>query len=291
LGASDNGRGSLGCFQANPDNSVIAQKFTSKERDAETGLDYFEARYYSGAQGRFTSPDPSRESVDTTNPQSWNRYAYTYNNPLRYVDSNGKWPTDIHNQILANAFPGLSPKELDVLKAASYNTDFKIQYNGKDPQNPSNSFIHMMRDGTTGQSVEEARALTNEFICGNEGAAMSEQMTYEEGGGKGLSTKALSSIGNALHPIMDSFSPSHAGFQPWSGAGFLWIAGIGHGAAENSITPAQLQAATKAVQGEFQNVFGDAELKRATQPPPQRRKRGFWAKMLGLDNSTQNDEN
>ena len=34
-----------------------AVKFTSKERDAETGLDYFGARYFSGAQGRWTSPD------------------------------------------------------------------------------------------------------------------------------------------------------------------------------------------------------------------------------------------
>jgi RHS repeat-associated protein len=33
------------------------QKFTSKERDIETALDYFLARYYSSAQGRFTSPD------------------------------------------------------------------------------------------------------------------------------------------------------------------------------------------------------------------------------------------
>lgn len=31
--------------------------FTAKERDAETGLDFFQARYYSAAQGRFTSPD------------------------------------------------------------------------------------------------------------------------------------------------------------------------------------------------------------------------------------------
>src|ERR1700675_2745942 len=30
---------------------------SSKERDAETGLDFFESRYYSSAQGRFTSPD------------------------------------------------------------------------------------------------------------------------------------------------------------------------------------------------------------------------------------------
>lgn len=33
------------------------QRFTGKERDAESGLDYFAARYFSGAQGRFTSPD------------------------------------------------------------------------------------------------------------------------------------------------------------------------------------------------------------------------------------------
>src|SRR5579871_6439564 len=32
-------------------------QFTSKERDAETGLDFFESRYYSSAQGRFNSPD------------------------------------------------------------------------------------------------------------------------------------------------------------------------------------------------------------------------------------------
>jgi RHS repeat-associated protein len=266
-------------------------RIPSKERDQETGLDFFEARYFSAAEGRFTSPDPSRESVDITNPQTWNRYSYTYNNPLKYIDTNGKWPTPIHNQILANAFPGLSPKELDVLQAASYNTDFKNQYNGKDPQDPSNSFIHAMRDGTTGQSIEEAQALTNEFLCGNEGSAMSEQMTYEDNGGKGLSTKALSSMGNALHTIMDSFSPSHTGFQPWSGAGFMGISGLSHVAAENSITPTQLKAVTKAVQREFQNIFGDAEAKRATQPHPQQRKRGFWSKVFGRNESTQNDEN
>ncbi len=33
----------------------MTSEFTGKERDAETGLDYFLARYYSGAQGRFTS--------------------------------------------------------------------------------------------------------------------------------------------------------------------------------------------------------------------------------------------
>jgi RHS repeat-associated protein len=58
----------------------VAQLFTGKERDAETGLDYFGARYMSSAQGRFTSPDPKMFPHDLTDPQSWNKYAYTRNN-------------------------------------------------------------------------------------------------------------------------------------------------------------------------------------------------------------------
>ena len=39
-------------------NDTTRQKFTSKERDNETGLDYFGARYYGSVQGRFTEADP-----------------------------------------------------------------------------------------------------------------------------------------------------------------------------------------------------------------------------------------
>ena len=62
---------------------------TSKERDAETGLDYFGARYMSSAQGRFTTPDPLMASARASNPQTWNRYSYALNNPLRFVDPDG----------------------------------------------------------------------------------------------------------------------------------------------------------------------------------------------------------
>ena len=62
---------------------------TGKERDAETGLDYFGARYMSAAQGRFTSPDPLLASGRSAEPQTWNRYHYAGNNPLRYVDPDG----------------------------------------------------------------------------------------------------------------------------------------------------------------------------------------------------------
>lgn len=65
------------------------QKFTSKERDSESGLDYFLARYYSSAQGRFTSLDPENAGATRKDPQSWNGYAYARNNPLKYVDPDG----------------------------------------------------------------------------------------------------------------------------------------------------------------------------------------------------------
>ena len=70
-------------------NDNIRQKFTLKERDNETGLDYFGARYYGSNHGRFTSPDPLFASGRPASPQTWNRYAYVLNNPLRLVDSTG----------------------------------------------------------------------------------------------------------------------------------------------------------------------------------------------------------
>jgi RHS repeat-associated protein len=91
-------------------NDPNAYKFTGKERDPESGLDYFGARYYAAQLGRFMSPDEftggpvdafsSNDPLvpgplpygDITNPQSLNKYAYTYNNPLNLVDPDGHCP-------------------------------------------------------------------------------------------------------------------------------------------------------------------------------------------------------
>ena len=84
-------------------------KFTGKERDSESGLDYFEARHYASSLGRFIQPDeflggpgdlfdvdePASQAMpyaDINDPQSLNKYAYTHNNPLRYTDPNGHCP-------------------------------------------------------------------------------------------------------------------------------------------------------------------------------------------------------
>ena len=85
-------------------NDGTTQKFTGKERDQETGLDFFQARYFGSSQGRFTSPDPGPWIL--LNPQSYNAYSYGLNNPLRYGDEDGLTPQDRINQ--ANNLLGMN---------------------------------------------------------------------------------------------------------------------------------------------------------------------------------------
>ena len=68
--------------------------FTGKERDAESGNDYFGARYYASSMGRWMSPDWAAKAMPVPyakldNPQSLNLYAYVLNNPLRSFDPEG----------------------------------------------------------------------------------------------------------------------------------------------------------------------------------------------------------
>jgi RHS repeat-associated protein len=81
-------------FGNGPDCSGAAteQRFTGKERDAESGNDYFGARYYASTTGRWMSPDPiNLTNARLMNPaNTLNKYAYGANNPLKYVDPDGK---------------------------------------------------------------------------------------------------------------------------------------------------------------------------------------------------------
>jgi RHS repeat-associated protein len=68
--------------------------FTGKERDTESGLDYFGARYYASNMGRFMTPDWNETPVpipygNLGDPQTLNLYAYVGNNPLSRTDPTG----------------------------------------------------------------------------------------------------------------------------------------------------------------------------------------------------------
>jgi RHS repeat-associated protein len=71
-----------------------------KEKDSESGLYYFGARYMDAGVGRFASIDPIRavdpntgkvNSILLSNPQRLNLYAYAGNNPYKYIDPDGEW--------------------------------------------------------------------------------------------------------------------------------------------------------------------------------------------------------
>ncbi len=69
------------------------RKFIGQEYDADSGLDYLNARYYNPSIGRFTSEDPMFWNFDQSwlaDPQSQNAYAYARNNPIIYLDPNGE---------------------------------------------------------------------------------------------------------------------------------------------------------------------------------------------------------
>lgn len=90
--------------------------FTGKERDAESGNDYFDARYYSSAMGRFLSPDWAIKVAPVpyaklSDPQTLNLYAYVLNNPLSHRDADGHW-------IQLNGDDDARKKQLDALKTA-----------------------------------------------------------------------------------------------------------------------------------------------------------------------------
>jgi RHS repeat-associated protein len=68
---------------------ISPRHFTGKERDTESGLDNFGARYDSSSMGRFISPDPGNIGVNRLNPQSWNGYSYSLNNPVIVTDPTG----------------------------------------------------------------------------------------------------------------------------------------------------------------------------------------------------------
>ena len=84
------------------------EKFIGKEKDKETGLYYFGARYMDPKIGRFINPDPVDPVDQRTsktignlliNPQRLNMYVYGLNNPYRYLDVAGKWAEDVHSGI------------------------------------------------------------------------------------------------------------------------------------------------------------------------------------------------
>src|SRR5574344_343828 len=72
--------------------------FSGKERDTETGYSYFGARYYNSDLSIWLSVDPMADKYPGLSP-----YTYCANNPVKLVDEDGRFPIDVHTQMVNNA--------------------------------------------------------------------------------------------------------------------------------------------------------------------------------------------
>ncbi|MCP4540837.1 MAG: hypothetical protein GY832_27175 [Chloroflexi bacterium] len=77
----------FGGLRSNTTPDRVRHLYTGQELDPETGLAFYQARYYDPELGRFLSPDTIVPQPG--NPQSFNRYSYVVNNPLKYIDPTG----------------------------------------------------------------------------------------------------------------------------------------------------------------------------------------------------------
>ena len=164
---------------------------TGKERDTESGNDYFGARYYSSAMGRWMSPDAA--GPNPNNPQALNLYRYGFNNPLRFIDPDGLYEQDVHfdlTQALAYA-AGYSGAQSMTIASADQGVD-----EDRDT-NPWNGY-GFLGSGARGDfhfTTSERRAeMWNSF-----------ESIADVGGGLGGEA-----LGVYLHAEQDSYS--HAGF-------------------------------------------------------------------------------
>jgi RHS repeat-associated protein len=265
----------------------VRQHFTGQERDTETGLDNFKARYFSSTQGRFTSVDPSRKSIIPTNPQTWNRYSYTYNNPLVMVDNNGKWPTGTHKDIIEKAFRTLDPKLVRHIQRGSEMVDRlgaspRTLYEKNAPQHAMTPGYKVRELGSVEKAREWARNEATNFINSN----MAQAKDYYEKSNQAdrevtkqlFTVGAFEAFGKGAHPIMDGPAPGHHDFQvydtqgykllgalsPLLGAGVFGVDMLVHSNAEGrKPTDAEMNQMVDDLRMQLLNAFGREAYERA----------------------------
>jgi RHS repeat-associated protein len=100
--------------------------FTSEQQDP-TGLTYLRSRYYSSAQGRFLTRDTWNGSA--YGPQSFNRWSYTENNPVNFIDPSGLWrwrlPGNIYHLFIEQYYEGVPTNPTKQLEFPIPGTPFR----------------------------------------------------------------------------------------------------------------------------------------------------------------------
>ena len=226
------------------------------------------ARYYDKSLARFVTPDPvmiMRQRM--LDPQQWNMYAYAGDNPLRFVDNSGKWPTEIHERIIDRAFPGLSPAQRQQLKNTSKWVDRPAG------QTKAHNHEHAMK--SPGEDPTVARRAIDQNIQNHEHAAQQAQGGTPDHANQ-INNRAMDEFGQALHTVEDRTSPAHTDRngdpRDWSGIPTTpseYEAAKQHEAEEANITDEQMNNSVQAARDAFAQTFGQNALQDAITPPKQ----------------------
>ena len=152
-------------------------KFSGKERDAETGLDDFGARYYDSALGRFMTPDWDGKPTAVPfasfgDPQTLNLYAYVENGPLNKVDADGHTSQPV---VAGGNMP------IDVDPTSTESSDCIDRYCGADKEKIYDPLYQTTGDQTNYEAtVEESQQQVQQQSAQQKGADQAQQQSQSD---------------------------------------------------------------------------------------------------------------
>jgi RHS repeat-associated protein len=233
----------------------------SHRRRRKIAAGHFVQRYYDPAIGRFLSTDPV--GTDPNTGANFNRHSYANNNPYRFKDVDGRWPTKIHEKIIDKAFPGLSEKQRTVLKIASRTRD-----QGPLSQTKSHNHEHAMK--SPGEDAGKAKEGAQQSIATEVKLARELQGGTPSSVDK-ITTASLLEVGNGVHTATDGTSPAHVDSsgnpRDWNGIPTSRAevrAIFQHEAEEATISNSQMNNAVFAARQVFSDAYGPELYDQAT---------------------------
>lgn len=182
--------------------------FTGKERDSESGLDNFGARYDSSQYGRFMTPDPGNMGADPTNPQSWNMYSYALNNPVSNTDPTGLYTctylTDDGNDVESSDSHS-SQQECHDTGGQEAVADQQITVNGSDSSSsndtaPAAFDSQLVNPYITPGAAPARNGLLNILSNSNSCSAFFDAAAKEQGDGTSSSADTFKKVDIRLNP-------------------------------------------------------------------------------------------
>lgn len=182
-------------------------RFPGQVYDADVALHYNYFRNYDPVTGRYIESDPIglRAGVNT--------YGYVGANPNSLSDASGLWATNAHNELIDRfgANYRIYPHNLQSMMAGSKEADAMFrhwQFWGN--QGDDYSYMHALTSSTI-PDKNDACLKTKKFI-----EEKMKEFDYWSRKGGWADYKAYHALGMALHPVMDSTSPAHTGYQSFS---------------------------------------------------------------------------